>query len=154
MPELEMNAAEDDSFVRLAWLCIRPKAGSIHDEVLMVRSPTGDALFIPGVRQVEVPVYQEEKDKEVLIQKMKHDLTVDLIKESMQLYVPIQAPAFGKKGVMVKNLYHFAKYKGKIQITPRIHLIEWVTYNDDRGLTVTPVDSAVLITLHNDGILA
>jgi hypothetical protein len=154
MPATNAPPAEDKSFVRLAWLYIRPKADSFQNEVLFVRSPSGDALFIPGVRQVEDSVYQREKDKEVLTQKMKHDLTVDLVRESMQLYVPIQAPAFGKKeGVMVKNLYYFAKYTGELRLTPRIHLIEWVSYNDNRGLPITPVDQALLLQLKDEGIL-
>ncbi len=153
MQELE-SSADEGPFVRLAWLYIRPKADSLQNEVLMVRSPSGEALFIPGVRQVEVPVYQEEHNKEVLMQKMKHDLTVDLVRESIREYVPIQAPAFGKEeGVMVKNRYYFAEYTGVLRLTPRIHLIEWITYNDHRGLSLTPVDKALLIRLKDEGIL-
>jgi hypothetical protein len=151
MMAIQTFSAQDDFFVRLAWLYIRPKEDSVQNEVLFVRAPSGGAFFIPGGRQVWG---REDEEKEVLAQKIRLDLAVDLVMETLRLYVSIQAPAFGKEeGVMVKNRYYFAEYIGLLKCTPQIYQIEWITCNDNRDLPLTEVDQVLLMRLKDDGIL-
>lgn len=136
----------DEYFERAAWICVRENDRS-RKEVLFVRSPTGDRLIIPGVRTKE-----GLDDKQTLAQKIKLDLNVDLVADTMVLFTSFGASAYGKdEGVMVGNRYYFAEYLGLIQTTPQIYFIEWLPYETSEELT--EADTAALQQLRDAGII-
>lgn len=136
----------DEYFERAAWICVRENDRS-RKEVLFVRSPTGDRLIIPGVRTKEC-----RDDKLTLAEKIKLDLNVDLVPDTMVLFTSFGASAYGKdEGVMVGNKYYFAECLGLIQTTPQIYFIEWLPYETDEDLT--EADTAALQQLRDAGLI-
>jgi 8-oxo-dGTP diphosphatase len=148
----------DEYFERAAWICVRDSKRGVK-EVLFVRSLTGDRLIIPGGRTQQDEDYnvldrdqKDERDKLALIKKIKLDLTVDLVPETVRLFTSFGAPAYGKdEGVVVGNKYYFADHVGTIQKTPEVPFIEWLPIDTEEELTAA--DIAVMRQLYKEGII-
>ena len=136
----------DEYFERVAWICVRENDRT-KKEVLFVRSPDGDRFMIPGGR-----TKKGQDDKLTLAEKIKLDLTVDLVPDTIRLFTSFGASAYGKDmGVMVGNKYYFADHLGMIQTTPQIYFIAWLPFETDEELT--EADIAVMLQLRNEGII-
>lgn len=136
----------DEYFERVAWICVRENERS-KKEVLFARSPTGDRFMIPGGR-----IKEGQDERLTLAHKIKFDLNVDLVPDTMRLFTSFGASAYGKdEGVMVANKYYVADYLGMIQTTQQIYSIKWLPYDTDEELT--EADIAVMLQLRNEGII-
>jgi hypothetical protein len=143
----ESRVVEEETFERVACLFIRENENTGAKEVLFVRSPSGAVFFIPGGRRIE-----GRKDDEVLTQKIKLDLGIDLVPETIEKYTSFAAPAFGKEeGTMVENHYFVAEYLGMLKLTPQIYEMEWRPYGHGKDITIA--DEAVMKRLHSEGII-
>jgi 8-oxo-dGTP diphosphatase len=136
----------DEYFERVAWICVRENNNG-RKEVLFVRSPDGDRFIIPGGR-----IKQGQDDEITLTEKIKLDISVDLVPDTIRLFTSFGASAYGKDlGVMVGNKYYFADHLGTIQTTPQIYVIKWIPHGADEELT--EADTAVMQQLLNEGII-
>jgi hypothetical protein len=137
----------EELFVRVAWLCIRQNEVLGINEVLYVRSPTGSVFFIPGGR-----VPERISHEQALIQKIKLDLNVDLVPNTLVKCLSFRAPAFGKQeGTMVENHYYRADYQGVLKTPQQIYELEWRSFG--HGKDETEADQVALNRLHEDSII-
>eukprot|EP00931_Biecheleriopsis_adriatica_P013346 TRINITY_DN114714_c0_g1_i1.p1 TRINITY_DN114714_c0_g1~~TRINITY_DN114714_c0_g1_i1.p1 ORF type:complete len:138 (-),score=38.57 TRINITY_DN114714_c0_g1_i1:145-558(-) len=90
---------------------------------LVVRSRGKTAFFTPGGKREE-----GESDEAALVRECKEELTVDLVKETIEPYGVFQAQAFGKpEGTMVRMTCFTAEFEGVLQASQEIEELSWIT---------------------------
>lgn len=116
---------------KLAWI-------KLNDQSILSTKTFGkDKYYIPGGKREE-----RETDEEALCREIKEELSVDLIRDTMQFVGVFQAHAHGHpEDTFVKMTCYFADYTGMLKATSEIEELIWLTY-DNRD-KISEVDSLI-----------
>ena len=89
----------------------------------MARSFGKTVFFTPGGKREK-----NESDEDALCRECKEELTIDIVRPSIQPYGIFQAQAFGKpQGTMVRMTCYTANYDGTVQANEEIEELKWIT---------------------------
>ena len=104
---------------------------------LVVRSKGKNVFFTPGGKRE-----QGESDIEALVRECQEELTIDLLRPTIEHYGNFEAQAFGKPaGTLVRmTCYTAADYEGEIQPNAEIEELKWIASDFSKDqLTVTGI---------------
>lgn len=97
---------------------------------LVARTRGKQVFFTPGGKREA-----GETDEEALVREIKEELSVDLVKASIQPYGVFQAQAFGKpEGTMVRMTCYTAEYVGTLTPSNEIEELRWITSKEPKEL--------------------
>lgn len=108
---------------KIAWIYIENK------KLLCTRTKGKEKYYSPGGKRE-----QGESDEETLIREVKEEVSVDIIKDTIQYYGTFEAQADGKEeGVIVKMTCYTAEYEGHLQPSSEVEEINYLdTSNMDK----------------------
>jgi len=116
-------------------------------KILATLSKGKDTYYLPGGKREGI-----ETDEETLIRECKEELSINIIKDTIQYYDTFEAQAHGKaEGILVRMKCYTAEFEGKIKANSEIQEIRWLDYNDlDK---ISPVDKIIFKDLYDKGII-
>lgn len=118
-----------------------------NGKILSTLSKGKDVYYIPGGKREE-----NETDEETLIRECKEELTIDIIKDTINYYGTFEAQAHGKsEGVLVKMTCYMAGFSGKIKVSSEIQEIRWLDYSDLD--IISPVDKLIFKDLYEKKLI-
>ena len=89
-------------------------------KILSTLSKGKDTFYIPGGKREG-----NETDEETLIRECKEELTIDVLKDSIQYYGTFKAQAHGKaEGILVKMTCYMAEFNGTLKPSSEIEKIK------------------------------
>lgn len=126
---------------KLAWIEIRNKS------ILSTRSKGKDKFYIPGGKRDK-----GESDIEALVREIKEELSVELIRDSVEFVGNFEAQAHGHpEGVMVKMQCYNGNYQGKLKPDSEIEEMAWLKFKDlDK---ISHVDKLIFNWLKNKELI-
>ena len=115
---------------------------------LVARSKGKSAFFTPGGKR-EIG----ESDADALVRECKEELTVDLIRSSIEPYGVFQAQAHGKpEGTMVRMTCYTAAFDGVLTPSEEVEELRWISSDCPHSeLSVTGV--MIMNDLHKRGLI-
>lgn len=126
---------------KIAWIHL------LNGQILGARSKGKDTYYLPGGKREP-----GESDEETLIREIQEELSVDILKERIQLYGTFEAPAHGKsEGVQVMMTCYMADYEGVLSPESEIEELKWLNYADREQ--VSAVTQHIFDQLHSENLL-
>lgn len=87
-----------------------------------------------------------------MIREIQEELSVDILKERIQLYGTFEAPAHGKsEGIQVMMTCYMADYEGVLSPESEIEELKWLNYADREQ--VSAVTQLIFDQLHSENLL-
>ncbi|GAK43212.1 NUDIX hydrolase [Paenibacillus sp. TCA20] len=126
---------------KIAWIHL------LNGQILGARSKGKDTYYLPGGKREP-----SETDEETLIREIREELSVDILKERIQLYGTFEAPAHGKsEGIQVMMTCYMADYEGVLSPESEIEELKWLNYVDREQ--VSAVTQLIFDQLHSENLL-
>ena len=117
-------------------------------KILSTLSKGKDTFYIPGGKREG-----NETDEETLIRECKEELTIDVLKDSIQYYGTFKAQAHGKaEGILVKMTCYMAEFNGTLKPSSEIEKIKWLDYSN-LNVKISPVDQLIFQDLYNKQLI-
>lgn len=117
-------------------------------KILSTLSKGKDTYYIPGGKREG-----NETDEETLIRECKEELTIDVLKDSIQYYGTFKAQAHGKaEGILVKMTCYMAEFNGTLKPSSEIEKIKWLDYSN-LDVKISPVDQIIFKDLYNKQLI-
>ncbi|WP_299617722.1 NUDIX domain-containing protein [uncultured Tenacibaculum sp.] len=124
---------------KIAW--IETKNGKI----LSTRSKGKEKFYIPGGKRED-----NESDEETLIREIKEELSVVIIKDTIEYLGAFKAQSDGaKEGVLVKMTCYKAKFEGTLLADNEIEEIQWL--DSSHTDIISEVDKKIFSFLKEKG---
>jgi 8-oxo-dGTP pyrophosphatase MutT (NUDIX family) len=118
-----------------------------NGKILSTKSKGKNKYYIPGGKREN-----DESDEQTLIREIKEELSVDIIKESIEYVGTFKAQSDGaKEGIIVKMTCYQANYIGDLKEDSEIEEIRWLNYNDLE--IISEVDKIIFKHLKDKGLL-
>jgi 8-oxo-dGTP diphosphatase len=116
---------------------------------LVARSKGKSVFFTPGGKREG-----DESDEQALCRECKEELTVDLIRESIQPYGVFEAQAFGKApGTSVRMTCYTADYVGTLQASEEVEELQWIQSSDCSPEKLTLAGKMILEDLKKKNLI-
>lgn len=117
-------------------------------KILSTLSKGKDTYYIPGGKREG-----NETDEETLIRECKEELTIDVLKDSIQYYGTFKAQAHGKaEGILVKMTCYMAEFNGTLKPSSEIEKIKWLDYSN-LDVKISPVDELIFKDLYKKHLI-
>ena len=127
---------------KIAWIYIKER------KILSTRTKGKDAWYIPGGKREG-----KETDIQTLIREVKEELSVDLVRETIQYLDTFKAQAHGKpEGVFVQMTCYTADYKGQLTPAAEIEDMAWLK-SDTNPALLSPVDKIIFAYLNENNLI-
>ncbi|WP_299712299.1 NUDIX domain-containing protein [uncultured Tenacibaculum sp.] len=124
---------------KIAW--IETKNGKI----LSTRSKGKEKFYIPGGKRED-----NESDQATLIREIKEELSVTIIKDSIEYLGTFKAKSDGaKEGILVKMTCYKAKFEGTLLADNEIEEIQWL--DSSHTDIISEVDKKIFSFLKEKG---
>jgi 8-oxo-dGTP pyrophosphatase MutT (NUDIX family) len=118
-----------------------------NGKILSTKSKGKNKYYIPGGKREN-----DESDEQTLIREIKEELSVDIIKESIEYVGTFKAQSDGaKKGIIVKMTCYQANYIGDLKEDNEIEEIRWLNFNDLE--IISEVDKIIFKHMKDKGLL-
>lgn len=118
-----------------------------NGKILSTKSKGKNKYYIPGGKREN-----DESDVQTLIREIKEELSVDIIKESIEYVGTFKAQSDGAmEGIIVKMTCYKANYKGDLIADNEIEEIKWLNFNDLE--IISEVDRIIFKHLKDKGLL-
>ena len=118
-----------------------------NGKILSTKSKGKNKYYIPGGKREN-----NETDVQTLIREIKEELSVDIIKESIEYVGTFKAQSDGaKEGIIVKMTCYQANYIGDLKEDNEIEEIRWLNFNDLE--IISEVDRIIFKHLKDKGLL-
>lgn len=118
-----------------------------NGKILSTKSKGKNKYYIPGGKREN-----DESDEQTLIREIKEELSVDIIKESIEYVGTFKAQSDGAmEGIIVKMTCYKANYKGDLIADNEIEEIRWLNFNDLE--IISEVDKIIFKHLKDKGLL-
>ncbi len=118
-----------------------------NGKILSTKSKGKTKYYIPGGKREN-----DETDEQTLIREIKEELSVDIIKESIEYVGTFKAQSDGaKEGIIVKMTCYQANYIGDLKEDNEIEEIRWLNFNDLE--IISEVDKIIFKHLKDKGLL-
>ena len=126
---------------KLAWINLDNR------RILSTRSKGKDTYYIPGGKREA-----DESDHDALIREIREELTVELLRDSLQHIGTFEAQAHGhNEGVIVRMTCYSGKYNGELAPSSEIDEMVWFEHKDrDRS---SPVDKIIFDWLRDQDLI-
>ncbi len=116
-------------------------------KILSTKSKEKNKYYIPGGKREN-----DETDEQTLIREIKEELSVEIIKESIEYVGTFKAQSDGAiDGTIVKMTCYKANYIGNLKEDNEIEEIRWLNYNDLE--VISEVDKIIFKHLKDKGLL-
>lgn len=118
-----------------------------NGKILSTKSKGKNKYYIPGGKREN-----DETDEQTLIREIKEELSVDIIKESIEYLGTFKAQSDGaKEGIIVKMTCYQANYIGDLKEDNEIEEIRWLNFNDLE--IISEVDKIIFKHMKDKGLL-
>jgi 8-oxo-dGTP pyrophosphatase MutT (NUDIX family) len=118
-----------------------------NGKILSTKSKGKNKYYIPGGKREN-----NETDVQTLIREIKEELSVDIIKESIEYVGTFKAQSDGaKEGIIVKMTCYQANYIGDLKEDNEIEEIRWLNFNDLE--IISEVDKIIFKHMKDKGLL-
>jgi 8-oxo-dGTP pyrophosphatase MutT (NUDIX family) len=118
-----------------------------NGKILSTKSKGKTKYYIPGGKREN-----DETDEQTLIREIKEELSVDIIKESIEYVGTFKDQSDGaKEGIIVKMTCYQANYIGDLKEDNEIEEIRWLNFNDLE--IISEVDKIIFKHLKDKGLL-
>jgi 8-oxo-dGTP diphosphatase len=118
-----------------------------NGKILSIKSKGKNKYYIPGGKREN-----DESDEQTLIREIKEELSVDIIKESIEYVGTFKAQSDGaKEGIIVKMTCYQANYIGDLKEDNEIEEIRWLNFNDLE--IISEVDKIIFKHMKDKGLL-
>lgn len=118
-----------------------------NGKILSTKSKGNNKYYIPGGKREN-----DETDEQTLIREIKEELSVEIIKESIEYVGTFKAQSDGAiDGTIVKMTCYKANYIGDLKEDNEIEAIRWLNYNDLE--IISEVDKIIFKHLKDKGLL-
>lgn len=118
-----------------------------NGKILSTKSKGKNKYYIPGGKREN-----NETDVQTLIREIKEELSVDIIKESIEYVGTFKAQSDGaKEGIIVKMTCYQANYIGDLKEDNEIEEIRWLNLNDLE--IISEVDKIIFKHMKEKGLL-
>jgi 8-oxo-dGTP pyrophosphatase MutT (NUDIX family) len=118
-----------------------------NGKILITKSKGKNKYYIPGGKREN-----DESDEQTLIREIKEELSVDIIKESIEYVGTFKAQSDGaKEGIIVKMTCYQANYIGDLKKDNEIEEIRWLNFNDLE--IISEVDKIIFKYMKEKGLL-
>jgi 8-oxo-dGTP pyrophosphatase MutT (NUDIX family) len=118
-----------------------------NGKILSTKSKGKNKYYIPGGKREN-----DESDEQTLIREIKEELSVEIIKESIEYVGTFKAQSDGAiEGTIVKMTCYKANYIGDLKEDNEIEEIRWLNYNDLE--IISEVDKIIFKHLKDKGLL-
>lgn len=118
-----------------------------NGKILSTKSKGKTKYYIPGGKREN-----DESDEQTLIREIKEELSVDIIKESVEYVGTFKAQSDGAiDGTIVKMTCYKANYIGNLKEANEIEEIRWLNFKDLEF--VSEVDKIIFKHLKDNGLL-
>lgn len=118
-----------------------------NGQILSTKSKGKNKYYIPGGKREN-----DETDVQTLIREIKEELSVEIIKESIEYVGTFKAQSDGAmEGIIVKMTCYQANYIGALKEDNEIEEIRWLNFNDLE--IISEVDKIIFKYLKDIGLL-
>lgn len=118
-----------------------------NGKILSTKSKGKNKYYIPGGKREN-----NETDVQTLIREIKEELSVDIIKESIEYIGTFKAQSDGAmEGIIVKMTCYKANYIGDLKEDNEIEEIRWLNFKDLE--IISEVDKIIFKYLKDNGLL-
>lgn len=118
-----------------------------NGKILSTKSKGKNKYYIPGGKREN-----SETDDQTLIREIKEELSVDIIKESIEYVGTFKAQSDGAmEGIIVKMTCYKANYNGDLIANNEIEEIRWLNFNDLE--IISEVEKKIFKHLKDKGLL-
>lgn len=117
-------------------------------KILSTLSKGKDTYYIPGGKREG-----NETDEETLIRECKEELTIDILKNTINYYGTFEAQAHGyAEGVIVKMTCYQADFSGELIPSSEVEKIKWLDYSH-LDVKISPVDQLIFKDLYDKHLI-
>ena len=126
---------------KLAWIYIKDR------KILSTRSRGKDTYYIPGGKREG-----EKSDEVALCRKIKEELSIDILPETIKYVGTWEGQAHGKpEGTMLRMTCYSSEFKGEIMPSSEIEEIIWCMHKDREKSA--PVDKIIFDWLKEKNLI-